>query len=157
MIGLAAGFFSALFGVGGGVVIVPLLLLVARWDLRSATATSLAAVGITVQRLVSTHFYFAAFYTGKGYTEYMAFLNPSAIQAKVNILYQPTTGATKSKSIVVAPHSRFTENVNADLGFHVSAGATISADVPITASAVVYHGSDMAVVLYNVVDGQQPP
>ena len=29
LIGLVAGFFSALFGVGGGIVIVPLLLLVA--------------------------------------------------------------------------------------------------------------------------------
>jgi uncharacterized membrane protein YfcA len=47
LIGLAAGFFSALFGVGGGIVIVPLLLLVCRWELRSATATSLAAIGIT--------------------------------------------------------------------------------------------------------------
>ena len=46
LIGLVAGFFSALFGVGGGIVIVPLLLLVARWDLRPATATSLAAIGI---------------------------------------------------------------------------------------------------------------
>jgi uncharacterized membrane protein YfcA len=47
LIGLAAGFFSALFGVGGGVIIVPLLLLVCRWEMRSATATSLAAIGIT--------------------------------------------------------------------------------------------------------------
>jgi uncharacterized membrane protein YfcA len=47
LIGLAAGFFSTLFGVGGGTVIVPLLLLVAHWELRSATATSLAAIGIT--------------------------------------------------------------------------------------------------------------
>jgi len=46
-IGLVAGFFSALFGVGGGVVIVPLLLIVERWELRPATATSLAAIGIT--------------------------------------------------------------------------------------------------------------
>ena len=46
-IGLAAGFFSALFGVGGGTVIVPLLLLLCRWEARSATATSLAAIGIT--------------------------------------------------------------------------------------------------------------
>ena len=44
---LAAGFFSALFGVGGGLIIVPLLLLVAAWDARNATATSLAAIGIT--------------------------------------------------------------------------------------------------------------
>ena len=46
-IGVVAGFFSALFGVGGGIVIVPLLLLVAAWDARAATATSLAAIGIT--------------------------------------------------------------------------------------------------------------
>ena len=47
LIGLVAGFFSALFGVGGGLVIVPLLLLVAYWEERPAMATSLAAVGVT--------------------------------------------------------------------------------------------------------------
>jgi hypothetical protein len=47
LIGLVAGFFSALFGVGGGILIVPLLILVARFDVRPATATSLAAIGIT--------------------------------------------------------------------------------------------------------------
>ena len=42
-IGLAAGLLSALFGVGGGTVIVPLLL--ARgWAIKVATATSLAAI-----------------------------------------------------------------------------------------------------------------
>ena len=47
LIGLVAGFFSALFGVGGGIVIVPLLLLVARFSERPAMATSLAAIGVT--------------------------------------------------------------------------------------------------------------
>ena len=47
LIGLVAGFFSALLGVGGGIVIVPLLLLICAWDTRPATATSLAAIGIT--------------------------------------------------------------------------------------------------------------
>ncbi len=46
-IGVCAGLFSALFGVGGGIVIVPLLLLVAGFDGRVATGTSLAAIGIT--------------------------------------------------------------------------------------------------------------
>jgi hypothetical protein len=46
-IGLVAGFFSALFGVGGGIVVVPLLLVVAHFELRPATATSLAGIGLT--------------------------------------------------------------------------------------------------------------
>jgi uncharacterized membrane protein YfcA len=55
LIGLVAGFFSALFGVGGGIVIVPLLLLVANFDLRPAAATSLAAIGITATAGVITY------------------------------------------------------------------------------------------------------
>ena len=45
-IGLAAGFFSALFGVGGGIVIVPLIMLAGGFTERPAMATSLAAIGI---------------------------------------------------------------------------------------------------------------
>lgn len=55
LIGLAAGFFSALFGVGGGIVIVPLLVLACGWELRSASATSLAAIGITATSGVITY------------------------------------------------------------------------------------------------------
>ena len=47
LIGVVAGFFSALFGVGGGIVIVPLLVLAAAYPERAAAATSLAAIGIT--------------------------------------------------------------------------------------------------------------
>ena len=46
LIGLTAGLFSALFGVGGGIVVVPLLILVAHFDERPAMATSLAAIGL---------------------------------------------------------------------------------------------------------------
>jgi uncharacterized protein len=46
LIGLVAGFFSALFGVGGGIVIVPLLVLLAALPEREATGTSLAAIGV---------------------------------------------------------------------------------------------------------------
>jgi uncharacterized membrane protein YfcA len=45
-IGLAAGFLGALFGVGGGIVMVPLLIGVAGFATRSAMATSLAAIGL---------------------------------------------------------------------------------------------------------------
>lgn len=43
-IGTAAGAFSGLFGVGGGSVMVPLLVLWLAYDSRRATATSLAAI-----------------------------------------------------------------------------------------------------------------
>lgn len=43
-IGTLAGLFSGLFGVGGGSVAVPLLMLWLAYDERSATATSLAAI-----------------------------------------------------------------------------------------------------------------
>ena len=46
-IGLAGGFFSALFGVGGGIVVVPLLILAAGFESRRATGTSLAAIAFT--------------------------------------------------------------------------------------------------------------
>lgn len=46
-IGLVAGLFSALFGVGGGLVVVPLLVLLLGMDGKRATGTSLAAIGLT--------------------------------------------------------------------------------------------------------------
>jgi uncharacterized membrane protein YfcA len=45
-IGTAGGLFSGLFGVGGGVVMVPLLVLWLGFDERAATGTSLAAIVI---------------------------------------------------------------------------------------------------------------
>lgn len=46
-IGFAAGVFSAFFGVGGGIITVPLLILAAGVPERAATATALGAIGIT--------------------------------------------------------------------------------------------------------------
>jgi uncharacterized membrane protein YfcA len=44
LIGTMAGLFSGLFGVGGGTVIVPLLILWLGYEEHMATATSLAAI-----------------------------------------------------------------------------------------------------------------
>ena len=43
-IGLASGLFASLFGVGGGLIMVPLLIGLLAYDARAATATSLAAI-----------------------------------------------------------------------------------------------------------------
>ncbi|MCW4386377.1 sulfite exporter TauE/SafE family protein [Salinibacterium sp. SYSU T00001] len=44
LIGLLAGFFSGLFGVGGGVIIVPLLVMLLNFQQRRASGTSLTAI-----------------------------------------------------------------------------------------------------------------
>ncbi len=53
-IGTAGGLFSGLFGVGGGAVMVPLLLLWLAYDERAAAATSLGAIVIVAGFAVAT-------------------------------------------------------------------------------------------------------
>jgi uncharacterized membrane protein YfcA len=50
-IGLAAGILSGLFGIGGGIVIVPALVLLADFQQKRATGTSLAALLLPVGAL----------------------------------------------------------------------------------------------------------
>lgn len=54
-IGTAAGLFSGLFGVGGGIVMVPLLVLWLSYGDREATGTSLAAIVIIATAAALTH------------------------------------------------------------------------------------------------------
>jgi uncharacterized membrane protein YfcA len=54
-IGTVAGLFSGLFGVGGGSVIVPLLILWRGYDERTATGTSLAAIVIIAAAAALVH------------------------------------------------------------------------------------------------------
>jgi uncharacterized membrane protein YfcA len=54
LIGTAAGIFSGLFGVGGGTVIVPLLILWFGYREHVATGTSLAAIAVIAVFAVAT-------------------------------------------------------------------------------------------------------
>jgi len=56
-IGLVAGVLSGLFGIGGGVVIVPALMLVAHMNPETATGTSLAALLLPVGTLGAWYYY----------------------------------------------------------------------------------------------------
>lgn len=55
VIGLAAGTLSGLFGVGGGALIVPLLILWLGYGAREATGTSLAAIVLTATVAALVH------------------------------------------------------------------------------------------------------
>ena len=54
-IATAAGAFSALFGVGGGTIIVPLLVLWLGYEHREATGTSLAAIAVIAALAAAGH------------------------------------------------------------------------------------------------------
>ena len=55
--GLAAGVLSGLFGIGGGILIVPTLLLFGKMDPATATGTSLAALLLPVGALGAWEYY----------------------------------------------------------------------------------------------------
>lgn len=57
LIGLGAGVLSGLFGIGGGVVIVPALIFLARMQPQTATGTSLAALLLPVGALGAYEYY----------------------------------------------------------------------------------------------------
>jgi uncharacterized membrane protein YfcA len=58
-IGLGAGVMSGLFGIGGGIVIVPLLVMVAGLTQVKATGTSLASLLLPVGALGAWRYYTA--------------------------------------------------------------------------------------------------
>jgi uncharacterized membrane protein YfcA len=62
----AAGAFSALFGVGGGTVIVPLLVLWFGYNEHEATGTSLAAISVIATLAVVAHSTYGNVDFGKG-------------------------------------------------------------------------------------------
>lgn len=57
LIGLSAGVLSGLFGIGGGVLIVPALILIARMKPETATGTSLAALLLPVGAMGALRYY----------------------------------------------------------------------------------------------------
>jgi uncharacterized protein len=55
LIGLVAGVFSGLLGVGGGIIVVPMLVAFAGYQPKMAMATSLAAILFTSVAAAASH------------------------------------------------------------------------------------------------------
>ena len=65
-IATAAGAFSGLFGIGGGTIIVPLLVLWMGYEHREATGTSLAAIAVIGALAAAVHGLYGNVDLGKG-------------------------------------------------------------------------------------------
>ena len=61
-----AGLFSGLFGVGGGIIIVPLLVLWLGFGEREATGTSLAAIAVIATVATVVHGAYGNVHVGEG-------------------------------------------------------------------------------------------
>jgi len=57
LVGVVAGILAGLFGIGGGVIIVPALILLGRMQPQMATGTSLGALLLPVGVLGAWHYY----------------------------------------------------------------------------------------------------
>jgi len=57
LIGLLAGVFSGFMGVGGGVVMIPLMMLLLGFDQHQAQGTSLAVLAVPVTFLAAYNYY----------------------------------------------------------------------------------------------------
>jgi len=66
VIATAAGAFSGLFGVGGGTIIVPLLVLWMGYGHREATGTSLSAIALIGAMAAAAHALYGNVDLGKG-------------------------------------------------------------------------------------------
>ena len=57
IVGIIAGILSGMFGIGGGVIIVPVLIAIAKMKPHMATGTSLGALLLPVGVLGAWHYY----------------------------------------------------------------------------------------------------
>jgi uncharacterized membrane protein YfcA len=60
LIGLGAGILSGIFGIGGGIVIVPALIFLAKMPPQQAAGTSLAALVLPLGAAVGAYTYYKA-------------------------------------------------------------------------------------------------
>ena len=96
-IGTLAGLFSGLFGVGGGVVMVPLLVLWLGFGERLATGTSLAAITIIAAVAVAVHGAYGNLHVGEGLLVGV----PAVVGVLIGTELQPRI-STKAISLVFA-------------------------------------------------------
>lgn len=87
LIGVIAGFVSGLFGIGGGVVIVPAFVLVLKLDQYRAAATSVATIVVTAAAALGTFVVTATGDEQINWTAAVVVFSGSAVGAVVGARY----------------------------------------------------------------------
>jgi hypothetical protein len=86
----------------------------------------------------SYDFYFAEGYTGQGFYEYLTLGNPQNAAANTTITYMFPDGSTQEQQLEIAPASRTTVNVNAEVGPDKEVSCKVEADQEIVAERPMY-------------------
>jgi uncharacterized membrane protein YfcA len=87
LIGVVAGFVSGLFGIGGGVVIVPAFVLILKLDQYRAAATSVATIVVTAAAALGTFVVTATGDDQINWTAAIVVFSGSAVGAVVGARY----------------------------------------------------------------------
>jgi photosystem II stability/assembly factor-like uncharacterized protein len=82
--------------------------------------------------------YFAEGTTNTGFNEYLTVANPGTAAAHVQVQYLLGLGAPIVKSYIVAAHTRFTANVNSEIGAGKNVAMVVTSDQPIVAERPMY-------------------
>src|SRR5579859_3894384 len=85
-----------------------------------------------------TSWYFAEGYTGLGFQEYIALLNPNPQPALVGITYAYVDGSTAVWTVSLPPTSRYTVDVNQFVGGIQQVSARVESALPIVAERPLY-------------------
>jgi len=86
---------------------------------------------------ISNFWFFAEGYTGSGFNEWLCVQNPGDVPANVQIAYM-FEDSQDFREYPVAPHSRYTINVNNEVGEGRNVSAELYSEVPIVAERPMY-------------------
>jgi len=86
---------------------------------------------------ISASWFFAEGYTGSGFNEWLCVQNPGDVPANVQIAYM-FEDSQDFREYPVAPHSRYTINVNNEVGPGRNVSAELYSEVPIVAERPMY-------------------
>ena len=102
----------------------------------------LPASPATITFSVASSFYFAEGYTGPGFEEWLTLQNPNAEEAVVEVTYMIKGGDNLVKHYTVGAETRYTVNVNDEVGSNKEVSTKVTCDKPIVAERPMYFDSN---------------